>query len=134
MTNLDLITSAFRRIGMLDENEAPSAEQGAVGLQRLNQLLAEWQERGIGFPSWHAQTVLSATLPLPDWAERAVGGALCIELADEYDRPVSDALAAVATNSFDALQRKRLCQAIQPVDPNLPMEEAGYSAYDITQG
>lgn len=134
MTNLDLITAAFRRLGMLDENESPSAEQGSIGLRCLNQVLAEWNQRGIGFPSWHTQTALSDALPIPDWAERAVSGALCIELAAEYDRPVSDALATVATNSFDALQRKRLLQSLQPVEPSLPAAEAGQYGYDITQG
>lgn len=128
MTNLDMITDAFRRIGMVDENNSPSAEQGIVGLRCLNQLQAEWIDRGVGFASWFTQTSLSATLPIPDWAERAVLGALCIELSAEYERSVSDALATSAVNSFEALQRKRFNQALQPVYPNLPIAESDYSA------
>jgi hypothetical protein len=58
VTNLELITDAFRQIGMIDENEAPSAEQGQVALRRLNQLLAAWSTppSSISFPSWSTQT------------------------------------------------------------------------------
>jgi hypothetical protein len=133
VTNLELLTSAFRKVGMIDENQSPSAEQGVIGLQLLNQLLAAWGESSITFPSWFTQSDLSATLPLPDWSERAVTASLAIEIAGEYERPVSDALATVASNSFDALLRKRVLQAIKPVDPSVPMSEAGSGYYDITQ-
>lgn len=134
MTNLELLTSAFRKIGMLDENDVPSAEQGQVGLRLLNQLLAAWAEDGLAFPSWFTQTVLSDALPLPDWAERAVTAALAIEIAGEYDRSVTDALAVVASNSYDALLRKRMNQQLQPIDlSHLPMGEA-HGFYDIERG
>jgi hypothetical protein len=75
---------------------------------------------------------LSATLPLPDWSERAVGAGLCIELAAEYDRPVSDALATIAANSYQALLVKRMNQQLQPIDlSHLPQGSAA-GCYDIT--
>lgn len=132
MTNLELITTAFRKVGMLDENESPSAEQGQVGLRLLNQLLAAWAEDGLAFPSWFPQTALSDTLPLPDWAERAVTAALSIEIASEYDRPVTDALAVVASNSYDALLRKRMNQQLQPIYPDLALAESLQQTERIT--
>jgi hypothetical protein len=131
VTNLDLITDALRKIGMIDESATPSAEQGVIGLRLLNQLLAAWAEDGLSFPSWFPQTDNDATTPLPDWAERAVTAALSIEIAAEYDRPIPEALAVTATNSVDALRRKRFNQALQPSDLNLPVAEAGYYGHEI---
>lgn len=134
MTNLDLISDAMRKVGMLAEGDVPSAEQGQIGLRLLNQLLAAWGEDGLTFPSWFTQTSLSAVVPLPDWSERAVTAALAIEIAGEYERPVGDALAVIAANSVDSLRRKRFNQALQPSDLHMPVAEAGYYGYDITQG
>lgn len=137
MTNLELITDAFRQIGMIDENESPSAEQGQVGLRRLNQLLAAWATppSSICFPSWFPQTSLSDTLPIPDYAERAVTAALAIELCAAYQRPVSDAIAVVASNGYQDLLVRHMNQRLRPVDlSHLPAGEAHRHTFDIING
>lgn len=135
-SNLDLISDAYRQIGMLDQNESPSAELGQVGLRRLNQLMAAWIEppSPLQFPSWFEQTDLSAPIPLPLYAHRAVTAALAVEIAGVYDRPVSEALAVIAANSYDALLVKRLNQQIQPIVADLPLGDGQVWPHDITAG
>lgn len=137
MKNLDLITDAFRQLGMIDENEVPGAEMGQVGLRRLNQLVAAWATppSSISFPSWFPQTNLQADLPLPDYAERAITAALSIELATAYQRQVTDALAVVASNAYQDLLVRHMNQRLQPVDlSHLPAGEAHRQAFDIIDG
>lgn len=123
MTNLDVIADAYRQIGLIDESEAPSAEQGQIGLRRLNQLMATWAETDLKFPSWFPQTALQDACPIPDWAELAVTSALSIALAAVYGVSVSEELAVVAESTRTVVLRKRLNQQLQPVDLNLPAGE-----------
>lgn len=132
VTNLELITDALRQIGLLDENEVPSAEQGQVALRRLNQIMATWAESDLTFPSWFPQTDLSAQCPIPDWAELAVTGALSIAMAAAYGVTVSEEVAAVAESARAVVLRKRMSQQLQPVDvSHLPAGEAHRGVYDI---
>lgn len=123
MTNLDIIADAYQQIGLIDENEVPSAEQGQAGLRKLNQLMATWAETDLKFPSWFPQTSLQDECPIPDWAELAVTSALSIALAAVYGIRVSEELAVVAESTRAVVLRKRLNQQLQPVDLNLPAAE-----------
>ncbi|MCC7462099.1 MAG: hypothetical protein IT480_06500 [Gammaproteobacteria bacterium] len=125
MTNIELIADALRQIGVLDENEAPSAEQGEQGLRRLNQLMATWAQTDLTFPSWFPQTSQSEECPIPDWAELAVTSALSIALAGAYGVSVSEELVAIADGSRYAILRTRINQQLQPIVADVPGEEAG---------
>lgn len=129
MTNLDIIADAYRQIGIIDENEAPSAEQGRVGLRRLNQLMATWAESDLKFPSWFPQTSIQGDCPIPDWAELAVTAALSVTLAASYGISISEELAIVAESTRAVVLRKRLNQQLQPIALNLPAAE-GDSYYE----
>ena len=64
MTNIELITKALLKLGVINESETPSAEQGIDALAELNALMEEWDEAGIRL-GWSEQTDLSETAPLP---------------------------------------------------------------------
>lgn len=124
MTNLELTADAMRQIGILDENEQPSAEQGVQGLRRLNQVMALWAESGLTFPSWFPQTTLAEECPIPEWAQLAVTSALSIAMAAAYGIAVSPEVVAIAEVSRDVIERKRADQQLQPIDLSvLPMGE-----------
>jgi hypothetical protein len=116
MTNLELIGDALRALGILDESETPSAEQGLIGLRKLNQVMATWAETDLTFPSWFPQTDLSAAAPIPDWAELAVTSALAIVMATVYPADVSEELVSIAEASREIVLRKRLNQQLLPVE------------------
>ena len=131
MTNLDLLTDAYRELNIIDENESPTAEQGVLGLRKLNQLMAEWGETDLAFPSWFEQTEQSAELPLPRWAEKAVMYALCLVLAPAFGLSVTPELAIVADNSRTIALRRALNRKLQPIDvTDLPLGEAHGLTYD----
>lgn len=119
MRNLELIADAYRQIGILDENEVPSAEQAQQGLLRLNQLLAMWSVTEMEVPSWFTQTDLDAEAPLEEFAQLAVTTALSIALAAQYGVGVSAELASVTDSARARLQsllmNKRLREARLPL-------------------
>lgn len=133
-TNLQLITDSLRALGIIDENETPSAEQGVQGLRRLNQVLATWGETDLTFPSWFTQSTTTDTCPLPDWAELAVTYAVSIALAPDYGVAISGELASLAESTRAIVLRKRLNQKLQPVSLNMQSAEGDYYPGRILSG
>ena len=62
-SNLELVTYAYQKIGVVDENSSPTAEQGQVGLNVVNDGLLNEAADGMRL-GWWTQTDLSATAPL----------------------------------------------------------------------
>lgn len=136
MTNLDIITRALLKIGVINESETPSAEQGADALTELNQLMEEWDEAGIAL-GWCEQTDTSATAPLPPYAERGVTLRLALALAPSYGgaASVTPALIGDAEDSLKKLQRKVLLKGIVARDSrNMPQSEVAGRTFNILTG
>lgn len=136
MTNIDIITRALLKLGIINESETPSAEQGADALTELNQLMEEWDEAGIKL-GWCEQTDTSATAPLPPYAERGVTLRLALALAPSYGgaASVTPALIGDAEDSLKKLQRKVLLKGIVARDSrNMPQSEVPGTSFNITTG
>jgi hypothetical protein len=125
VTNNELVTDSYRAAGIVADGESPTAVQMQIGLRKFNQMMAIEAENDLTFPSWFEQTSLAATVALPDYALLWAGSALSIVLAGEFRVPVSGVTADIAIASRAAILRKRLNQALQPVELNIPGAEAG---------
>ena len=128
-TNLDIITTALGMLNVINENEAPSSELAAKGLEAMNELLAEWQESGIEL-GYFPQTNLAATSPLEDFHLRGVKSNLAVELAARIPAPVPNATAAVAQDSKEALS-KGTAEIIENSFDHLP---SNLPRFDISVG
>lgn len=101
MTNLQVIESALQKAGIIaqgkDEGESANIDQANDGLTHLNQMMAEWSaadiNESIDFPP---QDTLSATCPIPAWAELAVITNLAVGISEEMGVPLRPNLAAMA--------------------------------------
>lgn len=136
MTNIELITKALLKIGVLNEVETPSAEQGIDALAELNAMLEEWDEAGIRL-GWSEQTDLSETAPLPPHAERGVTLMLALALAPSYGgaASVTDAIVGDARMAYDRLHRKAMLANLKESDSrNLPAAEGGTASFNILTG
>lgn len=111
-TNSDLICDALRELGVISEIQTPSAEQGAHGLRKFNQLMAKWIEDGLDFKSWFPQTTLSDTCPIPDYAEHGVVTNLALAIAPNYGSAtaVSELLIAQAQSGYETICRTLVTQ------------------------
>jgi hypothetical protein len=131
-TNLVLIEDALRDINVISEIESASAEQGAYGLRKLNQMMEAWKENDIDF-GWFAQTSTVDTAPVPDWAEVGVTASLSIVLAPQYGASISPDLAAVAPVAMNIIKRKSISEKLDNTDmSHMPSGHNG--RFDIING
>lgn len=82
-SNLGIITFAYQKIGVVDENSSPSNEQGQVGLTVLNDYLLNEAADGMRL-GWFTQTNIAATAPLRDEDIHGVKMLLAKQLAAHY--------------------------------------------------
>jgi hypothetical protein len=107
---LQIVTEAFQIAGIVDETEAPSAEQGQNGLTVLNDMLANEAADGLRL-GWWPQTNLTNTAPLRDQDIYGVKLMLAMVLAPRYgidmtkDNPL---MAAMAEDAKRQLTKRSL--------------------------
>jgi hypothetical protein len=138
MTNIELITDALLDLGVINESETPTAEQGQHALRKLNQMLEKWEESGIKL-GWSQQLPadISDTAPLPPYAESGVTSKLAIALAPSYGgaASVTPALIEEANDGFALIQRKAALANLTPSDTrNMPAAEGRLNTENILTG
>lgn len=103
-TALEVITDAYLDLGVLADGETASAEQGAFGLRKLNQMTAAWELDGIaiGASNWS----LTTDIPLPANHIQAIIANLAMRLAPSFGlgAVVSPQTAKLADDGYRALQ------------------------------
>jgi hypothetical protein len=90
-TNLDIITFAYQKIGVIDENSPPSFEQGKVGLVVLNDYLLNQAADGMRL-GWYSQSNISAQAPLRAEDIHGVKLLLARQLAAHYGITIQNPL------------------------------------------
>lgn len=132
-TVLEIIDDALRELNVINEVQTASAEQGAYGLRRLNQMLEGWKEEDIEF-GWFKQTDTANTAPVPDWAELGVTYALAVNIASKYGASASIELAINTENEVNKILRKSISEKLDNTDMSHLPEGAGHwgNRYDIT--
>ena len=105
-TNIQIITASYQKADVIDETQAPSAEQGVVGLMLLNNMLADFQADGISL-GWFAQTALTAEAPLRDEDLRAVQFCLAAEIAGHFGLSLTPENSELANTAYAKLVKRR---------------------------
>lgn len=127
-TNL-LIQDALGLLGVLQETEVMTAEQGQHGLRALNELMADWQQDGIDL-QYYEQTSLAEDTPIPDHAALAVKYYLAMALAPYYGRPVPPEFLALGSRYYNRLVRDAAVAAMRPADMSHIPRGSGISRAD----
>lgn len=105
-TNLSIVTGAFRKAGIVDETESPSAAQGADALLILNNFLANQAADGMRL-GWYPQSNLAATAPLKDADIHGVKMLLAKQLAFTYAVEIKDPLILQEIADAERMLTKR---------------------------
>lgn len=132
-TNLQIIEDALRDINVIAETESASAEQGAYGLRKLNQVMELLRENDVEL-GWFPQTQTTAAAPVPDWAELAITGVLAVAIAPKYGAAVSMELASVVDSAASSLTRKCISEKLENADMSHQPIGSGWTGatrYDI---
>lgn len=101
-TALQLITQAFRRLGLCSEDEAPTAEQGSQALEMMNDMMNGWEAEGIQYN--HTDLGLQDTVNVPDALVTSTMWRLAEHVAMQYGKALSDTQAMKALDAKNALQ------------------------------
>lgn len=88
-TARDLIQAAMRKIGVVAEDEALTADQAAHCIGVLNRMIAGWELQGVNV-GWR-ETGISEDVDLPLNIHEAVTYCLAERLGPDYGRPAPDA-------------------------------------------
>jgi hypothetical protein len=89
-TARDLVQAAMRKIGVVAEDEAMTADQGAHCAAVMNRMIAGWELQGVNV-GWR-ETGLSEEVDLPLNIHEAVVACLAEKLAPDYGRPAPSAV------------------------------------------
>ena len=113
MTVQELINQALYNLGYLEYGASADATDSADALRVMNQMLAEWEWAGKDL-NWFSQDDLTATMPIPVWAERAAMTGLAIDLAGEFDVVPTQALYTKFDESRQTLTNRLINTALNP--------------------
>ena len=88
-TAYDIVLRAYRKIGIVAEDEPMSADQAANGIAALNMMMHGWELHGVNV--LHADLALTDTFPLQNRFHETTVYLLADRLAPENSRPAPDA-------------------------------------------
>jgi hypothetical protein len=125
ITAIQMVTDAFRLANIIDQIQAPSAEQAQSGLRALNQMLADWEVDGIRL-GWAVTTDLDANLPLLEQDERGVKYNLAVEICGDYGISPLPEVSERAASTFARFAKSSSDEVVADLS-GLPGEEAPYT-------
>jgi len=113
ITNTDLIADSLRELGVINEIQAPSAEQAAFALRKLNQIMAQLDLDDLNFQYFPQATGdLGNNCPIPAAAELAITYMLAIAQASNYGKTVSQELGTMAANAWETVMSAIVAQQL----------------------
>ncbi len=135
MKNLAIVKDALRMLTVLDADQEPSAEDGQLGLDQLNDLFAIMVPDGIdlGYPP---QESLSDDFPLDDTTAAQIKPLLAVKLHAFYPSAVlSPGVAALASTAMAQITRTAVLYNMEEADmSNIPLGEGTRSGVSILSG
>ena len=98
------LTRTLKLIGVVGEGQTATNEQLDDALYALNDMLAEWNGRGININD--GDLILTDDFPVDPEDGRAVRFNLAIEVASEYGRDVRSSVALTAHDTYKAIKAR----------------------------
>lgn len=129
----DYLNEALRMIGVLAEGDTASAEQGADGLVRLNDLKAELADSGIdlGLPSFASTT---DTIVVPEGDRLTFKALLAVAMCPDYSRQPPDVVVAQATSGYSRMLTKYMSKEMQEIKMDHLPRGAASPVFNIVRG
>lgn len=131
MTNIELITQSYRLMNIIGETETPSAEQGALGLVLLNQMMSAWEVDDV-YLQYFRQTDQQANFPCAPYTEKGVAGKLAEAISGHYGIAMTPEAAKQAADGYDVILRKAIYSTMEERDmSHLPQGEGSSARGDF---
>ena len=133
-SNSDIIKEALSILGVLDEIQSLSAEQGVNGLSVMNDMLLEWDANEIE-TGHYPQTDINAESPIYSDALSAVKHNLAIYLASYYGLEPKLPVVMIADRGYKRLLRDAIIAKTKEADmTGMPLGSAWGRRYNIQDG
>ena len=113
ITVQQFIDQALFQLGYIEKGESADATDSADALRVMNQLMAEWEYASKDL-NWFSQDDLTATMPIPAWAERAAMTGLALDLAGEFDVVPTQSLYMKHDEARQTLTNRLINTALNP--------------------
>ncbi|MCP5011384.1 MAG: hypothetical protein GY942_15495 [Aestuariibacter sp.] len=126
----DLLAQSLREVGVIRQDQTPTASQLAKGIIKLNQMLDDWFRDGIDL-GWYPVTAGVDTLRLDDRDELGVMYNFAVVLAGEYGAPIQEITATEATRT----KRRLIKSTVSIVESDLSqLPGVSTGRYNINSG
>ena len=122
MTTLAYVYDALKLIGVIQETETPSAEQGADAVTALNDMMMSYMEDGIDL-GYNPQSSTADSWTPPQGEREAIKYLLAVRLASNYGAVIPEAVALIASQGYQRLLRKAVLTEMKPLKLPLPFGE-----------
>lgn len=122
ISNSQMVRDALGLIRVLGEVESASAEQAALGIRVMNDIMASWIEDGIDL-QYYEQTDPGAETPIPANMQGVVKYFLAFTLAPYFDKQVTQEMLTEARRLYGTLVRNSITEKMKPIKTTLPRGE-----------
>jgi hypothetical protein len=136
MTNRELITSVLRMLNVLDSNEIASSEDAVLGLDELNDLMADLLSDHHVDLGYVRQSSVNAEFPCDDAEAAAIKPLLAMRLYSHFPSvKLPPTLPARAERAQTRLVRDAVLENMEEASlSNLPAGEGRRGRYNIYTG
>lgn len=125
-TNQSIIDKALSALGVIESSDTADATDSADALVDLNNMMAQWRVSDKDL-DWFPQDDLTATIPIPDWAEDAVSMNLAVKCSTTFRSPVTPDLGRQATEGRNLVARTLINLNLDQADmTHLPQGEGRF--------
>lgn len=115
MKVIDLIAWSLRLLGVIDAEEAPSAEQATTAILPLNAMCSRWEANGTPF-GWSPVSSAQDDLPVGPEYHECLAYNLALRLAPQYGKIVEPDVRRAAEERLAELVRDvMIAHPIEPI-------------------
>jgi hypothetical protein len=127
---IELISWSLRLLGVLDAEEAPSAESAAIAISALNAMCTRWEANGLAF-GWTAVASAQDDLPASPELHECLAYNLAVRLAPQYGKQLDGLILSVAENRLTDLRRD--VAVAHPIEPIIEVPTPQNSSRDAAR-
>ena len=109
------IDRAAGELSIVEGGDELNPTDSAEAMQFLNTMMAAWKYSSRDF-NWFPQDDLTATLPVPVWAEEAIISNLAVICGPEFRSPITNDLATKAKNGLNMITRTLMNLNLEQAD------------------
>ena len=99
-----LVAESLREIGVIRQNQTPTAEMVQRAIPKLNEMIIDWENDGIEL-GWYEVSLETDVIPIDKRDERLLRYNFAVELAGQYGAPLQESTVSLARITKDRAEK-----------------------------